>query len=70
MSPRREAGYRYEPTGETFREWWDRADLKDKNQYLRDTKVRVTFKQLPGFGPETHVFATAMDEMKKRAEGK
>ena len=68
--PRREAGYRYEPTGETFREWWDRTGLKDRNQYLRDTKVRVTFKQLPGSGPETHVYATAMNEMKKRAEGK
>lgn len=39
--PIREAGYRWEPTGERFAEWWNRLDDRARNQWLRDMHVRV-----------------------------
>lgn len=53
--PRREAGWRYVPTGETFREHWERMDLHSRNAWLRDNGVRMTFVRRSGSGVETHI---------------
>jgi site-specific DNA recombinase len=41
--PARPARYRLDGTGQTFREYWDSLDVHDKNVYLRDNGVTVTF---------------------------
>lgn len=53
--PHRPAGYRYEPTGKTFREYWTSLDAPGKNLYLRDHGVRAEFKKTPGTGVDWHV---------------
>ncbi|EME18765.1 integrase [Rhodococcus triatomae BKS 15-14] len=39
----RPAGWTWESTGETFRDWWESLDLTQQNVYLRTMGVRVTF---------------------------
>ncbi|WP_342660394.1 hypothetical protein Rruber_00227 [Rhodococcus ruber] len=39
----RAAGWTWQPTGETFRDWWESLDLTQQNVYLRTMGVRVTF---------------------------
>ncbi|WP_455900762.1 recombinase family protein [Rhodococcus gordoniae] len=39
----RPAGWTWQPTGETFRDWWESLDLTQRNVYLRTMGVRVTF---------------------------
>ncbi|WP_371053928.1 recombinase family protein [Rhodococcus gordoniae] len=39
----RPAGWTWQPTGETFRDWWESLDLTQQNVYLRTMGVRVTF---------------------------
>jgi site-specific DNA recombinase len=40
--PLRPAGYRFEPSGQTFREFWEDLDSTGRNQWLRDRDIRVT----------------------------
>ncbi|MFF0541744.1 recombinase family protein [Prescottella sp. R16] len=42
----RPAGWTWQPTGETFRDWWQSLDLPQRNVYLRTMGVRVTFDKL------------------------
>lgn len=42
--PFRPAGVVWEPTGQTFREWWERVDERERNMFLRDHKVRMDYK--------------------------
>lgn len=46
--PQRPAGWRYEPTGETFRQHWDRLDAHGRNAWLRDNGVRVSYVRRGG----------------------
>lgn len=46
--PRRPAGYRYEPTGETFGEHWSGLDTEGRNAFLREYGVRVEWRREPG----------------------
>ncbi|MER5388217.1 recombinase family protein [Saccharopolyspora sp. NPDC002686] len=42
--PVRQAGYRMEPTGETFAEHWDGLDSDQRNAFLRNAGVRFEMK--------------------------
>lgn len=37
------AGWKWQPTGQNFREWWDQQDTEAKNIWLRSMGIRVTF---------------------------
>ncbi|MFC7451292.1 recombinase family protein [Rhodococcus daqingensis] len=39
----RPAGWTWQSTGETFRDWWESLDLTQQNVYLRSMGVRVTY---------------------------
>ncbi|KXX60296.1 integrase [Rhodococcus sp. LB1] len=39
----RPAGWTWQPTGETFRDWWELLGLTQQNVYLRTMGVRVAF---------------------------
>ncbi|NKS80618.1 recombinase family protein [Rhodococcus hoagii] len=39
----RPAGWTWQPTGETFAEWWERQDIQQRNIYLRSMGVSVRF---------------------------
>ncbi|MGV9945290.1 recombinase family protein [Rhodococcus aetherivorans] len=39
----RPSGWTWQPTGETFRDWWESLDLTQQNVYLRTMGVKVTF---------------------------
>lgn len=41
--PSKPAGYEWVPTGERFSDWWDSQDYTNRNLWLRDMSVRVTF---------------------------
>ncbi|CAM3213835.1 recombinase family protein [Prescottella defluvii] len=41
----RPAGWTWQPTGETFRDWWESLDLTEQNVYLRTMGVKVTFEK-------------------------
>lgn len=41
--PRTPSGWRWEPTGEKFADWWNRQDNEGKNAYLRRMGVTVGF---------------------------
>jgi len=46
--PRVEPGYRYVPTSVLFRDHWKALEPADRNQWLRDHNVRMTYQLLPG----------------------
>lgn len=46
--PYRPAGYRYAPTGVTFREHWNSLDVQARNLFLRDHHVRLDWKKPKG----------------------
>lgn len=54
-SPVREPGYRFEPTGETFAEYWSRLDADGRNVFLRDNGIRFEYTKASGEGPRYHV---------------
>ncbi|MCA1007022.1 recombinase family protein [Rhodococcus hoagii] len=39
----RPAGWTWQPTGETFAEWWERQGVQERNVYLRSMGVSVRF---------------------------
>lgn len=41
--PRRQAGVRQVPTGETFADHWTSLNKAEKNQFLRDSRIRVWY---------------------------
>lgn len=47
----RPAGWVWEPTGETVREWWESATVPERNQYLQDCGFRMTYKHRPESKP-------------------
>ncbi|SHQ36106.1 phague integrase [Mycobacteroides abscessus subsp. bolletii] len=44
----RPAGWKWEPTGESFPDWWDQQDTERRNAWLRTMGVRVTFVSATG----------------------
>lgn len=40
----REPGWVWEPTGETIRQWWDKATVTERNAYLIECSIRVEFE--------------------------
>ncbi|MGL6235706.1 MAG: recombinase family protein [Segniliparus sp.] len=44
----RPSGWTWTPTGEKFADWWENQDVKAKNEWLRSTGVRLTFKNTTG----------------------
>ncbi|ABG98327.1 possible integrase [Rhodococcus jostii RHA1] len=68
----RPAGWTWEPTGETFAEWWAALDTGARNVYLRNMGVRVTYDKRPvpeqvsaGEKPRVHL---ELGEVRKMAE--
>ncbi|WP_190821943.1 recombinase family protein [Saccharopolyspora pogona] len=61
-TPSREAGYRYEPTGETFKEYWEGLDKKQRNLFLRDNGVRLEWD---GRVPEFHLYWNELEKLKE-----
>lgn len=59
----RPAGYRYEPTGDTFAEHWERLDTQERNAYLRHLSVRVEFRWLN----EVHIIWGELEKMREHA---
>ncbi len=43
-TPNEPAGWRYEPTGELFADWWADQDTEAKNIWLRQMNFRVVYK--------------------------
>lgn len=43
-SPTEPAGWRYEPTGELFSEWWDASDTEARNVWLRQMGFRAVWR--------------------------
>ncbi|WP_445163219.1 recombinase family protein [Mycobacterium sp. Dal123C01] len=43
-TPSEPAGWRYEPTGELFSEWWESQDTEARNIWLRQMDFRVVWK--------------------------
>lgn len=44
LEVQRPAGWVMQPTGETVRQWWDKADVVERNAYLREMGVRVAYE--------------------------
>lgn len=40
----RPAGWVWEPTGQTIRDWWEASSVVERNAYLRECGVKVTFE--------------------------
>ena len=59
----RPAGWSWEPTGETFAEWWATLDTTERNVYLRSMGVKVTYDKR-----EELKFNLELGEMRKMAE--
>ncbi|WP_124712547.1 hypothetical protein [Mycolicibacterium nivoides] len=43
-TPSEPAGWRYEPTGEIFADWWEAQDTEARNVWLRQINFRVVWK--------------------------
>jgi site-specific DNA recombinase len=43
-TPSEPAGWRYEPTGELFSDWWEAQDTEARNVWLRQMNFRVVWK--------------------------
>lgn len=43
-TPSEPAGWRYEPTGEIFADWWEAQDTEARNVWLRQMNFRVVWK--------------------------
>jgi len=43
-TPGEPAGWRYEPTGELFSDWWEAQDTEARNVWLRQMNFRVVWK--------------------------
>ncbi|WP_084021679.1 recombinase family protein [Mycobacterium avium] len=43
-TPTEPAGWRYEPTGELFSEWWEASDTQARNVWLRQMGFRVVWR--------------------------
>ncbi|MFD9666062.1 recombinase family protein [Rhodococcus sp. NPDC059968] len=54
-STTRPAGWTWQPTGETFRDWWGSLDLEHQNVYLRTMGVKVSFVKPVGGEPDVSV---------------
>lgn len=39
----RPAGWTWQPTGETFSDWWEQQDIQARNVWLREMEIRLTF---------------------------
>ena len=65
-TPAREAGYRYEPTGETFREHWERLSVQERNLFLRDNGVRLVWD---GRTPSSHLIFGELDKLTRAVKG-
>lgn len=50
--PFRPSGYRYEPTGQKFRDFWGTLDADERNMYLRSMSVRLEARRLDGQAQE------------------
>ncbi len=61
-TPGEPAGWRYEPTGELFREWWEAQDTGARNVWLRQMNFRVVWKSHAEGGK------TVVDEFKLDGE--
>ncbi len=61
-APGEPAGWRYEPTGDLFGEWWEAQDTEAKNVWLRQMNFRVVWKS------HTEGSRTVVDEFKLGGE--
>jgi site-specific DNA recombinase len=50
--PVKSAGYRYEPTGQTFREFWESLDITERNDWLRANDIQVIYTKRTGRGKQ------------------
>ncbi|MGE2737354.1 recombinase family protein [Mycolicibacterium vaccae] len=41
------SGWRWQPTGEKFADWWDRQDVSARNVWLRSMGIRLDFEYKP-----------------------
>lgn len=69
--PHRPAGIRWEPAGETFREWWLRVDDAERNLFLRDNRVRLDYTAPKGSkAVEIGLSLLYLDEMIEAVTGR
>mgnify|MGYP001948192193 CR=1 FL=1 len=63
-----EPGYRYEPTGETFSEAWERFTADERNQFLRENGVRLEFVKTDGVVSH-HLYFAYLEKLKEASSG-
>lgn len=61
--PKRKSGYHWEPSGQTFAEYWASIDNEQRNTYLRDHNVTLTYSKVENKGPEWHLTFGQLDTM-------
>lgn len=65
--PSRQSGYEWELTDDTFGDYWDDLDVGRRNEYLRDSEVRVTWKHAKGTEYSSDLFFDRLEEMERLA---
>lgn len=66
-TPSRAAGYRLEPTGQTFGRYWEELDDTERGQFLQDHRVRLEYRHLRGEGPDFHLVWSDLETLRNAA---